>query len=213
MKTKMNSFLMTMVLGLMLTLFSCQKSEVEQITGTSAEVEQITDNSEGADSRNNEFAEFSYHVAQPLFGRDFDCATASNGEEFCINGQGLLTVNPKSVCGGGSWIHKDANGDVIGSGTWEAVKLLNFLDSGSSPDPNFPPILHSGRAKMRINLVEPDIDAIFTIYCLLPGVDNPPSWPEGIKINLQQGGPNFNQTIMGPTVFIEGGNVEIEECD
>lgn len=128
---------------------------------------------------------------------------ASNGETFGIVGAGNLTLHPKSVCGGGEWIHNDANGDPIASGPWEAEQLMSFKECG--PSPAFPPnlqFIHAGKSIMRIHLGEPaNIDAILTIYCILPEVVTPTSWSEGIKISIQEGGPNFNQVIPGGAFY------------
>ncbi len=71
-------------------------------------------------------------------------AMAANGEVIELSATGTLSVFPKAVTGGGTFTHKDANGNVIGSGTWTATELLSFQNYGASPVPGFP--LHSARA-------------------------------------------------------------------
>lgn len=206
------------MLGLMVTLFACEKSEIElqdvnKSNNTPLSLDQITTFLEDmnidvssktitdAAARGSDLVEASYVMP----GLNF--AEASNGETFGIEGAGDLTLHSKSVCGGGNWVHNDANGDPIASGSWEAEKLMSFKDYGPSdfideegePIPQF---IHAGKSIMRIHLGEPaNVDAILTIYCILPEVATPPSWPEGIKISIQHGGPNFNQVLQGGTFF------------
>ena len=222
---------MIIMLGLMLTLVSCEKPEADQITITSLEVDKTNYNplevdqvisflegmnigessrsylKEGSRSSDNEM--FSFVLP------NYNFAGASNGESFGITGIGDLTLNPKSVCGGGEWIHNDDNGDPIASGSWEVEQLMSYLDYG--PSPLFPPFvqyIHAGKSIMRIHLGEPaNVDAILTIYCILPAVQTPPSWPEGIKISIQNGGPNFNQIFQGGTFFAAPNEPDCEpEC-
>ena len=67
-----------------------------------------------------------------------------------------------------------------------------------------PPDFTAGSANIRVHLVVsgggPEFDAVFMIRCNLPGVNTPPSWVEGIRINVQ-GGPNFNKTVEDPTTL------------
>ncbi len=178
------------MLGLMVTLFACEKSEIELQDVSS---KPTTD----AAARGSDLVEASYHLD------GFNFAKASNGETFGIDGEGILTLHSKSVCGGGIWVHNDANGDEIASGSWEVEQLMSFKDYGPSaalgPDLEF---IHAGKSIMRIHLGEPkNVDAILTIYCILPEVATPTSWPEGIKINLQNGGTNFNKVVLGGGTF------------
>ncbi len=190
MKTKTNFRLLTLMLGLMVTLFACEKSEIEPQDVSSIPT------TDGA-ARSSDLVVASYIMP----GLNF--AKASNGETFGIEGEGDLTLHSKSVCGGGNWVHNDANGDEIASGSWEAEKLLSFKEYG--PSPALPPeeqFIYTGKSIMRIHLGEPaNVDAILTIYCILPEVATPPSWPEGIKISIQNGGPNFNKVVLGGGTF------------
>ena len=217
MKVTLNSRLFVLMLGLMLLLVACEKSEISssasqeaiQINNIPLQLTQVTSFLENMDidvsskpsttasRKGDNLVEASYIIP------DFNTARASNGETFGIAGSGDLTRHPKSVCGGGDWVHYDSNDDEIASGSWEAEQLLSFSDYG--PSPVFPPeeqFVHAGKAIIRIHLGAPaDVDAILTVYCILPEVQTPASWPEGIKINIQEGGPNFNQVIPGGTFY------------
>ena len=147
-------------------------------------------------------------------------ARASNGDVMWIIGnnsfetigsnEGTLTVYPKTVQGDGVFFHEDSDGNLLGSGIWEATDLLSFKDYGTSPflegleDP-FYDGWKAGSANIRIHLVADggaEFDAILRIRCLLPESNTPPSWAEGIRISVQDG-LNFNKTVEGGfTLFI-----------
>src|SRR5216683_5033300 len=42
-----------------------------------------------------------------------DVASAPNGDTISLAGSGTLSIHPKSVTGGGTYIHKDASGTVL----------------------------------------------------------------------------------------------------
>lgn len=146
-------------------------------------------------------------------------AMASNGETMYVSGdnsfefvgsnEGTLSVYPKSVQGTGEFWHFAVDGStLLGSGTWEATKLLSFKDYGTSPflegleDP-FYDGWKAGSANIRIHLVADggaEFDAILRIRCNLPEVSTPPSWAEGMRITVQDG-LNFNKTIEGDDFF------------
>ncbi len=204
------------------TVFSCDKSEVhqvDQISLTSLEadltvntplqlnqimsfLDNINIEENSILSKNSKLPKANLVVASYAMPPGNNVAAASNGETIGINGYGNITLKPKSVCGGGSWVHKDANGVEIASGLWEAEQILNFKDYDPSPAEGWPAFIHAVKSIMRIHLGEPAyVDAILTIYCILPEVQTPTSWPEGIKIAIQNGGPNFNQVLPGGTFF------------
>ena len=139
-----------------------------------------------------------------------DVARAGNGDTVEIRGQGTLSIHPKSVTGGGSFVHKAPDGSVRASGTWTATELLSFSDYGT--DPAFPPNVHGGLAIMRVHLTPSTggagVNAILEVDC---GINQPGfnthnfdvhKDPEGIRLAVE-GGPNFNKKVSGFTVFIE----------
>src|SRR5437867_12684990 len=52
-----------------------------------------------------------------------DVAMASNGQTIALKGEGTLSIHPASVTGGGTFTHYDADGSVLGTGTWEVTQL------------------------------------------------------------------------------------------
>ncbi len=133
-----------------------------------------------------------------------DVATASNGDFIEIEGEGTLSVHPKSVTGMGSFIHNfDAGGSV--TGTWTATKLLSFKSYGSSPaSVGLPSTWEAGKAIIRVQLFvggNPVAVATLTVGCILPEVEVPGGAFEGSTLNVR-GGLNFNKAELGSTLFI-----------
>ena len=128
-------------------------------------------------------------------------AMASNGDTIEIVGEGELNIRerngkPGSVTGGGSFIHKDATGNVLGVGTWTAKRLLRFDPFG--PGVGTPPTWEAGRVKIRVRLVD-DVGGtkatgILEVGCHLPGNSGAPGTIEGARLQVL-GGLNFNQAI------------------
>ncbi len=145
-----------------------------------------------------DFVEYDWHAGGDFFP-DPDVSFAKNGDRIEINGDGELSIHPKSVTGGGTFVHRDADGNVLAEGTWTAVKLRSFKSYG--PSPQFPPTFEAGRAIMAVELSPdgggPSIAGKFTLGCVLPGgeADDPGAAFEGIKLNLR-GGPNFKRPTL-----------------
>lgn len=137
---------------------------------------------------------------------------ASNGDSIEITGAGELTDGTNSASGGGTFVHKDADGNVVGAGTWVATELLNFKTYGPSPATDVPVDWRTGLARIRVDLMVGGVkvaEGILSIGCRLPEVELPPSLFEGVKLNIQ-GGLNFNKVQTegemppgGVTLFIE----------
>lgn len=135
---------------------------------------------------------------------------ADNGDTITLNGGGSFTIFPKSIqSGSGSFVHKDANGNTLASGTWKALELLSFQSFGpATPEqlaeiPGLPPGSEGGAALMHIRLLvggTPVHDGILRVTCAL---GSPPSGAiEGIRLAVQDTPLNFNKIVSGATLFI-----------
>src|SRR5919201_142395 len=100
-------------------------------------------------------------------------AQAPNGDTVAITGEGTFSVHPKSVEAEGGFTHRDADGNVLVTGTWSATALLTYQSYGcgvvfGTPiDPDF----CGGRVKMSVVLT-PDrtdlrIPTRLTVYCVI----------------------------------------------
>lgn len=123
-----------------------------------------------------------------------DVATAPNGDTIEIRGEGMLSVHPKSATGEGTFVHKDPQGNVFGTGAWEATELLSFKTYGPGDD-TVPEDWRTGKALIRVHLTAAsgfEADGILTVGCVLPGARVPGGLFEGATLQIQ-GGQNFNK--------------------
>lgn len=118
-----------------------------------------------------DFVEYIWHAGGDFFGGTPDVSFAANGDRIEITGEGKLSIHAKSVTGGGTFVHRDADGDVLAEGTWAAVRLKSFQSYG--PSPAFPPTFEAGEAIMAVDLWPdgggPSIGGTFTLGCVLSG--------------------------------------------
>ncbi len=123
-----------------------------------------------------------------------DIASADNGDTIEITGSGTLTIHPKSVGGGGTFTHKDSNGNVLESGTWTAQELISFVAYVVLPNN-----LAGGLAVIRVHLSDGS-EAILQINC---GIGASGSKGEDfVKLDIQEV-INFNKGVSGFTVYIK----------
>ncbi len=137
-------------------------------------------------------------------------AMAENGDTIEIAGEGTLSIHPKSATGSGTFAHKDSNGNILATGTWEATELLSFHSYGDGTPQGLPANFEGGLALIRVHLLPdaggPGFDAIMQVDCLLgkvPGENGKSNGVvEGIRLAVQ-GGTNFNKEVSGFTLFIK----------
>ena len=157
--------------------------------------------------------EFDFHIGDaflaaatgdPANGTG-DVARAGNGDRITLQGSGSFDTKNGKAEGKGTFVHKTAAGILVGSGTWEAKRLLIFHDAGPSTDLGFPRTFHAGEAILLVRVVghpaaDPDstvkFDAVLGVDCELPGAGT----YEGVTLNV--GFINFNTRVSGVTVFV-----------
>jgi hypothetical protein len=131
-----------------------------------------------------------------------DVAMAANGDTVAITGTGALSIHPKSANGTGEFTHRNANGDVVATGTWTVQQLQSFNGYGCEAIESFN--VCGGHAVLQVVLDPgaaggPTIPAVLQIDCL---IGNPPAGAaEGVRLAVQSG-PNFNKEVSGETAFI-----------
>lgn len=133
-------------------------------------------------------------------------AAAADGDMIEITGDGTLTLHPKSVDGSGTFVHRNADGMVVGSGAWTADKLLTFVSYGSGSAQGLPEEFWGGRAQIAVTLWvdgTPVFGAVLWIYCTI-GDPIPGGAAEGVRLNVKDG-PNFNKQVSGFTLFVNTG--------
>jgi len=154
---------------------------------------------------------FTYLIAtDPLCGLDPSAcpavSKAANGDIIEVTGAGAFTLGPKAVTGGGTFVHKNAAGDVLASGEWRAVQLLSFQSYGSGSAQGLPPEFWGGKLMLRV-LIIPDgagitLGGIMRVTCEL-GNKIPGGAAEGIRLVVQDV-INFNKEVSGLTLYIRG---------
>ena len=132
-----------------------------------------------------------------------DITMAPNGDMVALNGTGTLNTHPKSVTGGGAFVHMDASGHELVHGTWEAKDLLSFVSYGDATPQGLPANLFGGKAVIHVTLLVGGTvvhEGILTIYCSL---GHPPHGAhEGVRLVVQDV-INFNKQVSGDTVFVK----------
>lgn len=138
-------------------------------------------------------------------------ATAPNGDQVEVTGEGEFTVQPKSIEASGDFTHVDANGAVVGSGTWTATELISFDFYGCRFIPALGLDLEDdnvcGGALMMGVLLDTEIGtfpAILTVFCIIgPQAPATHDEPDGEGITLKVPGIiNFNDLAFGENVYV-----------
>ena len=146
-------------------------------------------------------ATYDYIIGSALGGGPA-IAIAENGDTVEIDGAGVLSIHPKSVAGGGTFIHMDPSGAVVAEGTWTADKLISFDGYGCGGD-GFPDAFCGGRAIIGVTLYigeTPIAKGVLQVDCLI-GDKIPASATEGVRLNVKDL-LNFNEEVSGFTVLI-----------
>jgi hypothetical protein len=146
-------------------------------------------------------------------------AQADNGDFARISGSGMFQVRTGAtgqlvgqVRGGGVFAHTDANGVLLGFGTWKATGVQDFEFFGCGGE-GFPPNFCGGLLTLDVHLTgisltagSAEFDGVLTISCLI-GPDIPAGAEEGITLNIP-GVINFDDLIpeeSGLTLFVAKG--------
>lgn len=129
-----------------------------------------------------------------------DVAMAPNGMTIDFSGMGTLSVNSKSVTGGGNYTHHFGGGFTV-HGSWTAEKLLSFVEYGCE-DRGFAVLVCGGQALIQVHIVADgglfEGDGILQVDSLI--ADPPAGADEGVRLAVPSA-LNFNQEVSGLTVF------------
>ncbi len=130
---------------------------------------------------------------------------APNGDTIEFIGEGNFSTFPKTISGGGTFIHRNSEGEVIGTGKWTAVKLISFKPYGAGTPQGLPENFEGGRALIKV-ILDPDsvgesFDGTLTVTCTI-GDKIPLRAEEGIRLAVREIPINFNMEKSGATLFI-----------
>src|SRR5438094_8485516 len=108
------------------------------------------------------FADSGHKTYQYLLGVDPLCSlapnacpdvsSAPNGDMVAVAGMRTFYSRSLAATGGGTFVHKMADGTIRASGTWEATKLLAFRSFGSGSAQGLPSNFEGGLALMQVTL-------------------------------------------------------------
>jgi hypothetical protein len=156
-----------------------------------------------------EKATFDYHIGDGFAGalnNTGNTAVAENGDTVTVRGSGTFDVVAKTATGGGTFVHKRANGSVFAMGTWRATGLLAFQSYGDGTPQGLPAFLFGGRAALAVTITPEGttlaLPGILTQDCLL---GNPRGGAEeGVRL-VVKGIINFNKSVheSGENVFVK----------
>jgi hypothetical protein len=140
--------------------------------------------------------------------------TAANGDfvEVTVDEDSTFDASPRAVSATGTFTHRDAEGNVLGGGTWTATSLISFNFYGC----RFIPALDvdlgdddlcGGAVQMAVTLHTPmgEFPAMLTVFCIIgpmaPANHNGSMDGEGVTLNVP-GVINFSHTGGGENVFV-----------
>jgi hypothetical protein len=132
-----------------------------------------------------------------------DIARAPSGDTVEIRGSGRFTVHPKMIISGsGTFTHKDANGNVVASGTWIVTELISFQSYGSGEAQGLPANFWGGQGRFGVLLTAGAIslNGELVVDCALGKV--PGGAEEGVELLVPAAHINFNESVSGLTLYI-----------
>jgi hypothetical protein len=128
-------------------------------------------------------------------------AMAESGDTLTVQAGGELNPAAKTASGSGTFVHKDADGNVLAEGTFTAMSLVFFKSYGTTVIGGN--TLEGGLTLINVHGVSSsgvEFDAILRVDCVL---GNPPAGAdEGFRLVVQTFDLNFNIEVHGATVFV-----------
>ena len=128
-------------------------------------------------------------------------AMADNGDTLTIQAGGQLNPSDGTASGSGTFIHKDADGNVLATGSFTAVSLVFFKSYGTTVIGGN--TLEGGLTLIKVHGTAEggvQFDAVLRVDCLL---GSPPAGAdEGFRMVVQTFDLNFNKEVHGATVFV-----------
>jgi len=132
------------------------------------------------------------------------------GDTITVTGTGQFNITAGTASGGGTFVHRRADGTLVGEGVYVVTRFRSFqrvTPNGSLEGlgivDTIGPIAdaRSGIARLRVKLIAADGSmagrATLFVHCHLPGA---PDIGEGIKL-IVDGGPAFTTLTSGLTLF------------
>lgn len=161
---------------------------------------------------------FRYHVSNAFIQAGTGMtqtgarAQADNLDFARVSGRGKFNPSEGTASGGGVFAHTDANGALVGFGSWTATGVRDFEFFGCGGE-GLPPNFCGGLLTLDVRLKGINVtlgagafDGVLVISCLV-GPDVPPGAEEGITLDIP-GVINFDDLVpegSGLTLFVDRG--------
>ena len=135
--------------------------------------------------------------------------SAADGDTIALTGSGHVEPREGKAFGGGTFVHKDAGGNIVAQGTYHVTAFRSFeaLKGGTLAGTGLIDGIadidtaSSGILKVGVRFVAaggtPQLNGELTVFCHLPGTIR--DVPEGIAV--QVAGLNFDRQVSGVTIF------------
>ena len=135
--------------------------------------------------------------------------SAADGETITLTGSGHVEPGERDAFGGGTFVHKNADGTIVAQGVYHVTAFRSFeaLEGGTLAGTGLTDGIadietaSSGILKVGVKLVtaggSPQVDGELTVFCHLPGTIR--DIPEGIA--LEVAGLDFDRQVSGVTIF------------
>lgn len=154
---------------------------------------------------------FDFHAGDGFAGIvSPEVSAAANGDTVTIDATGTFRPAGHKAKGGGTFVHRAANGTVLGSGTFDVERLTSFqsFGCGVAEGQPLPPDFCGGKAVMEADVVghpasggTEEFDAVFTITCLVG--DRVPAGAEEVAALDIPGVIDFNKPVSGENLFVK----------
>jgi hypothetical protein len=154
---------------------------------------------------------FVYHVGDdflasvnPAFAPDFALSTAT-GDRLQLSGTGTFNAGARRVDGGGTFVHRLADGSVFADGSWVAIGIVSWKSYGNGVPQGLPPNFFGGVLVIAIEVHpnlpgDPVLQATLRVDCV---IGHPPAGAEeGIQVNVPAFPISFDHEDGGATLFV-----------
>jgi hypothetical protein len=156
-------------------------------------------------------SKFAFHAGDGFEGTASpDLSAASNGETIAISAAGNFHVASHKASGTGTFVHRAADGTLLGSGTFTVTSLSSFdsFGCGVIEGEPLPANFCGGFAVLPVHVVghpasggTEEFNAVFTITCVI-GDHVPTGAQEAITVDIP-GVVNFDTPVVGDNLFVK----------
>lgn len=154
-------------------------------------------------------AKLDYHIATSFIADGTGIpqtgarAEADNRDKVSVTGLGTFNTASGTATGGGSFVHTDKHGRLVGFGTWTSSEVVSFTfyGCGIAGGTPLPASFCGGLLVLKVHLVAaggaPAFDGVLTVDCAI-GANAPLGAGDSITLDVP-GVINFDEPILEPS--------------